>query len=122
MRPNEVWVKLSEGGLYSHKTNFYAVIRKLKRGGYSLRWVERGFNGYTVSSKTKRFEKLEDIFDEVPPEDIYRAIRNHPEKEEAREVWAEELLFLGKLLGRPVSGWKPNPKPTRQITLAEVIS
>ena len=122
MKANEVWVKLSEGGLYSHKTNFYAVIRKLKRGGYSLRWVERGFNGYTVSSKTKRFEKLEDIFDEVPPEDIYRAIRNHPEKE-AREVWAEEFKELKKVLGKPVgSEWKREVKPTRQITLMEVIS
>ena len=122
MRPNEVWVKLSEGGISGHKTNIYAVVRKLKRGGYSLRWVERGFNGYTVSTKTQRFEKLEDLFNEVSPKDIYQAIKNHPEKE-ALEVWQEEIKLLKKALGKPVESERRfTPKLTRQVSLLEVIS
>ncbi|NJF24529.1 hypothetical protein [Thermococcus sp. Bubb.Bath] len=118
MNPREVWVKLGEGGLHAHKTNVYAVIRKLKRGGYSFRLVERGFNGYMVSTRTERYESLEALFKEVSPEDLYRAIQNHPDQE-AREVWAEELEFLKGLLEKPAE--KKAATPTRQTTLAEVI-
>lgn len=107
------------GGLHAHKTNVYAVVRKLKRGGYSFRIVERGFNGYTVSTKTERYESLEALFAEVSPRDLYRALQNHPEPD-AKEVWAEELELLKKLLEKPAE--KKTITPTRQATLAEVLS
>ncbi|BAD84289.1 hypothetical protein TK0100 [Thermococcus kodakarensis KOD1] len=119
MNSREVWVKLGEGGLHAHKTNVYAVVRKLKRGGYSFRIVERGFNGYTVSTKTERYESLEALFAEVSPRDLYRALQNHPEPD-AKEVWAEELELLKKLLEKPAE--KKTITPTRQATLAEVLS
>lgn len=116
MKENEVWVKFGESGFARHAANMYWVVRKLKRGGYSVRFVERGFNGYTVSTKTQRFEKLEDLFSEVPPGDLYRALMNHPHK----EVWKEEIEFLRGLLEKKEK--KRELKPLRQATLVEVIS
>ena len=132
---NEVWILAAELGMYSHKANSYWVIRKYKRRpGYSVRDVERFFSGYTRSGRTEKFETFEELVQYLTGEhptrknygfsvslrDILIALEKLPE--EGKEFWKDEINYLRERLDLlPRRFWKPHPKPTRQITLDQVV-
>lgn len=94
----ELWVRLGAVGFKSRTGTEFVVIRKLKRGGYSYRYVEMLFSGYVHSTKTHRVQSWSELLETVdaPLDFILEAL----EKAEEKDLWREELEATREFLGR----------------------
>ena len=115
----ELWVRLGAVGLSRRGTEF-VVIRKLKRGGYSYRYVERFFSGYVHSTKTHRVQSWQELLETVdaPLDFILEAL----EKAEEKNLWREELEATREFLGRKKVEEKRGLPELHQKSLVEVLS
>ena len=114
----ELWVPLGAVGFKRRTGTEFVVIRKLKRGGYSYRYVERLFSGYVHSTKTHRVQDWREFLEEVdaPLDVILEAL----ERAEEKNLWREELEATREFLG--VKEKKRGLPELRQTTLAGVLS
>ena len=115
----ELWVPLGAVGFKSRTGTEFVVIRKLKRGGYSYRYVERLFSGYVHSTKTHRVQDWRELLETVdaPLDFILEALK----KAEERELWREELEATREFLGKVKEEKRELPE-LHQTTLAGVVS
>ncbi|KUH34239.1 hypothetical protein APY94_02905 [Thermococcus celericrescens] len=108
---NVVWVLASQLGGFRHSANAYWVLRKYKRRpGYSARYVEKHFSGYTSSSETEKFESFEELIQflagehptrknysfKVFPGEVLEALEST--NRETQVFWQEEIEYLKKLV------------------------
>ena len=116
----ELWVPLGAVGFRNRTGTEFVVIRKLKRGGYSYRYVEKLFSGYVHSTKTHRVQSWREFLEEVdaPVDFILEAL----ERAEERDLWREELEATREFLGRVRAKEKHELPELRQTSLQEVIS
>ena len=115
----ELWVRLGAVGFKGRTGTEFVVIRKLKRGGYSYRYVERLFSGYVHSTKTHRVQSWRELLEAVdaPLDFIFEALENAKEK----DLWREELKATREFLGRANEEKHELPE-LHQTTLAGVVS
>jgi len=115
----ELWVPLGAVGFRRRTGTEFVVIRKLKRGGYSYRYVERLFSGYVHSTKTHRVQSWREFLETVdaPLDFILEAL----ERAEEKELWGEELEATREFLGR-TKGEKRGLPELHHTTLAGVFS
>ena len=120
MKANEVWVPLGAVGFKSRTGTEFVVIRKLKRGGYSYRYVERLFSGYVHSTKTHRVQDWREFLEEVdaPVDFILGAL----ERAEEKDLWQGELEATREFLSKKKAVEKRELPELRQTSLQGVFS
>ena len=116
----EIHVRRPLYGGGRHLGNAHYYIRKLRRGGYSVRRTGRHFWGAGYNEGTVRFSTWEEVLtfleqEHISTRTVLEAFRYLPPEE--REAWKEEVEET-KTFHVP----KRKLHPTRQLSLQEVLS